>query len=667
MFWSADVALTCITTVYVVKSWVGKGPSANGTPVASRVLFRAVGAVVCGLLSDHVGHKQFISGYLVLLPPCAIYAVADMTRAQFVGIYVAPAFCSILCGFCWHLAFTANVPSGLTKYSRLLPAAAAWLAEAVVGVIIFKFIPEIVLSHPTSKRLPDGEHSYPRPSRLVLESVFGLTWGTGWRLVAYILLKTLSLLDEFRGPIFKLFQLSFAASNIIGAVMLTKCIPIGSSSWRTLSWIGMGVAITTATGRTLLSKARVGRVKTIVCTRYWARMSRKTRWRLREIAEMLERQWDLFINTVLSMNELADGGEASSRSDLDDAMKRWILEYLPSWRSNSRILLQPGHLPLEIWDMILEFVDEQQTLEACGLTCKVLAARVRKMQMDALKIRCSTSGVEMRQLVRGVLHHPSFGFFLQEIVVPASLMTRFFYEFAGKLPALRTIELFRDDHMMPPFRPPLLQAARRFTNLQYIRVFDLKFWSFRDLARLICAFPKLRHLTLKSVTWQRGEGLNLADEPFAKTLALQEIHLFEPGNLEKYDKLLTAPKLSQSMMRLGISDLPHVSCVVEFDSAQLTSESARHAHSESILPRTASVHVKGRLQPRNAQWFQGCIKLLNDLSVRPGDSCWRAVDVKLSDLSDDVVEMFRVGSFPELRMQEHRTIIVGRSEFPDMK
>ncbi|EMD31077.1 hypothetical protein CERSUDRAFT_120125, partial [Gelatoporia subvermispora B] len=589
MCWSADVAASCGSLHLLIT-----GDNVIATSIKTRLAFRFLGATICGNLRRRFSHRHMRLGYLILLFPLPLIAASGMTRSQFLGLCVAPSFGSILCGVSYHLAFSLNVHPRIQRYLSLLPTAAQFVAEIITAVIAFKIVPDVVSTSPLRGMDFHGSLHGPRLLNLVIaESVLGVLWGSGWRLVSHRLLTMLSIPEEVRRFAINMSQFTFAIGNIGGALILVSFIPNGISTSCAILGTGACSVVLSLVCRTTLSEERYNSIKEHLRARYQEHVPRRLRWRLRDIAEILNRHCNTRIQNFLLMTELL--GEVP-QARLEDPLRNWVLKYLPSWSTNSTITLQPGRLPLEIWEHILENVDNQSTLFACGLTCKVLAARVRKIQKDAHDFRCRPDLLQMGEPFGDVHRHPLFNFSLKQVEIPPNLMTRFVYEFSGKLTGIEIMKISRGKPTLSPIQASFYQAARRFSTLAHLELTDVQFFDFRDLARLLCAFSSLRKLILNSVSWKRGGERSLIDEPFAKNLRLREVHIFEHHDILKYRSLLTAPRLLEEMTELCFSDLPHVSCILDLR--------------QDVTPPIATITVKGRIRP-NADWFRGCVDLLN--------------------------------------------------------
>ncbi|OCH86839.1 hypothetical protein OBBRIDRAFT_201243 [Obba rivulosa] len=181
--------------------------------------------------------------------------------------------------------------------------------------------------------------------------------------------------------------------------------------------------------------------------------------------------------------------------------------------------------------MILENIRDSRTFFACGLTCKVLAARAKRTQEDLIRPYGTLREnyyeyLDMYRLRRHLSTVPLVGHFLKEASIPAQSIPKFACEFSGKLPGLRKLHIGgTKDAISLLRRTPSLAALPRFRGVVELILVDVVFWSFADLARLVCAFPSLVRLILDRVTWQRGEGRSLACEPYARSLNLHDIQV----------------------------------------------------------------------------------------------------------------------------------------------
>ncbi|RPD55735.1 hypothetical protein L227DRAFT_299761 [Lentinus tigrinus ALCF2SS1-6] len=77
----------------------------------------------------------------------------------------------------------------------------------------------------------------------------------------------------------------------------------------------------------------------------------------------------------------------------------------------------------------------------------------------------------------------------------------FFVEFAGKLPGLRTLDVYRIDfsHQRPSVKWPLLLS--QFRTITSLSLWHCEFSSFNDVRRLLTALPLLSTLLISWLTW----------------------------------------------------------------------------------------------------------------------------------------------------------------------
>ncbi|OCH86828.1 hypothetical protein OBBRIDRAFT_890210 [Obba rivulosa] len=305
-----------------------------------------------------------------------------------------------------------------------------------------------------------------------------------------------------------------------------------------------------------------------------------------------------------------------------------ILKFLPPGMSRSNITLCPGGLPLELWFRILDNIDNLKTWFACGLTCKLLESRIRQVAMEFKRAHAETfASLDLHELHHAIARHPIVGNLVDVVRISHQSTTKFIYEFSGKLHTLRDLYIaagrWRYPEAPPPnplphFRPPLLSAASRFRSLNFLSLYKVAFWSFRDFSRLICAFPSLLRLHLEFVSWQRDEGCSLSDEPFAESLCLHEIQIVDGGDISKYKRLLSAPMILRSVTHLSINETEPSSGIY---CRMHVSRVEGHAPKATIRISFYSF--------AHPQWLLSVLDVLDGVLTSPAMSTLAAIDVQL--------------------------------------
>ncbi|OCH87755.1 hypothetical protein OBBRIDRAFT_134973 [Obba rivulosa] len=130
--------------------------------------------------------------------------------------------------------------------------------------------------------------------------------------------------------------------------------------------------------------------------------------------------------------------------------------HMSSKRSRGNI--HPGGLPLELWFLILEAIDEPNTLTACGLTCKVLAARVTDMLLVCRQLYTTYADANSFLNIDQLSHHLTqsvlIGQLIRDILIAASSLPNFGNHFANKLRQLRIICIFGSGRTLASLRTP---------------------------------------------------------------------------------------------------------------------------------------------------------------------------------------------------------------------
>ncbi|OCH92032.1 hypothetical protein OBBRIDRAFT_479630 [Obba rivulosa] len=206
-----------------------------------------------------------------------------------------------------------------------------------------------------------------------------------------------------------------------------------------------------------------------------------------------------------------------------------ILRHLPKWMSRSGVGYQPGGLPVEIWYLVIFFIEDPRMLFVCAFTCKILAARVFQMLVDGRdKYPRRPDGLlDMHQMYRYMRINPLVCYILTSLSIPTHSMSKFIYECTGKLRNLERLEVHssaeRSPQTLPFLRLPLFKAASRFPKITSLHLYNIVFYNYCDFSRLVCLFPALCKLIVVNISWQRGEGYPLSEGPFTQHPYLQDI------------------------------------------------------------------------------------------------------------------------------------------------
>ncbi|OCH86835.1 hypothetical protein OBBRIDRAFT_201439 [Obba rivulosa] len=347
---------------------------------------------------------------------------------------------------------------------------------------------------------------------------------------------------------------------------------------------------------------------------------------------------------------------------------------LPSGTDKYNITSHPGGLPLEIWFLVLDVAEDFSTLLACGLTCKVLAARVLQMESTLSTLYQSHDNfLDMAGLHQHILHVPLAGRVLKNVVISAKSLTRFLFEFSATLDTLQILRVHSSTRgtaePVPILRAPHFRAAARFKAIQYLELRHTLFWSFRDYARLVCSFPNLHHLESTDVIWHRMEGPSLANESFAGSLSLRSIEICEKwpnfGDLSKYSKFLSAPRLLMSKLDLVFKildgDILYTQITIKVDQGRHHGVLTQLA-SSMALDMTATVHINDEIIHDKA-WFPRCFDFLDGLFTSPGATCVTSVEIVLRDPSESVSDMFRTEPLPFPMLRERGLVKVWIGEW----
>ncbi|OCH88701.1 hypothetical protein OBBRIDRAFT_826955 [Obba rivulosa] len=327
----------------------------------------------------------------------------------------------------------------------------------------------------------------------------------------------------------------------------------------------------------------------------------------------------------------------------------------------------PAGLPLEIWYIILESVDDARALLVCTSICKTFATWVRRMLSDLinpyryayLQSRC----LPLNKLRRHVKGSTVVGYLVrnqlqQAYILPEWLMN-FVCVFAGKMRALHTLKIRSETAISLPYlRPPYMRAASRFQGVVELELSNFSFFSFGDFARFVCALPSLRSLALESVTWDRGPRRDLYGEPFAKHLHLHHIRIVS-GVISQYTSLLSAPHLLQNLKTLHIlpTERPFLPVSVTIHDQfppPLNDNPSDSRDSAAVLQalrtshrlQVADVEVLADYAPR--EWLRTCFGFLDAAFTSSAASDFNAFNVTLECHISRYDETF-ISPFPLLR------------------
>ncbi|OCH88363.1 hypothetical protein OBBRIDRAFT_92959 [Obba rivulosa] len=368
---------------------------------------------------------------------------------------------------------------------------------------------------------------------------------------------------------------------------------------------------------------------------------------------------DTYRRVYPSLTETRLKRDTRGRGDVDLSEIPDILSYLPGGVDKLKVTLQPGRLPLEIWYLILEAIDEPKTLVSCSLTCKILAARTIKLRRDIMAQFSRYELLHPLRLYRDVRPDPLVCLLLTDILVPAKSMSRFVYEFSGKLESLQMLQVICSvgPELMSPLRRPFIAAISRFRNIRWLVLANMVFRSLGDFARFLAAFPRLHQLCTTNISWPADEGRHLIDEPFAKKLLCREMEI----TLEKaahWKGLFNAPNLLQSLRSLRFHRLQSPCKLrVEIDQKQLEFGSSQDSGETPPPIPTSSISISVAIMlidedgANDRDWVLECFDLIDSICTSPSASGFSEVYLTLLDSSDEVLNMFHVEprAFPRLR------------------
>ncbi|OCH86827.1 hypothetical protein OBBRIDRAFT_828076 [Obba rivulosa] len=369
--------------------------------------------------------------------------------------------------------------------------------------------------------------------------------------------------------------------------------------------------------------------------------------------------------------ELGDSHERTVDVEATD-----ILRYLPPGIGREDVRTKPGDLPTEIWCIVLDAIDDPSTLFALASTCKLLMALAKQTRaiLDPYSPwSVFTDLTDVQRLQHQVQETPLVSHFLMSIKIPAHSMIRFFYDFSGRLKALEMIDIIGGGDILPPLPRPILRAAHRFRNVTKLMISDVAFWSFADFSRLVCALDSLVELELRQVSWQRNEGRSLVDEPYAASLILRDIEIREAVSMSRYERLLGAPKLCESLTSLRLFGRIGVFCAFKSNPPDPLVPEIHETFTPSTSPiprRTANIRIHPDPDAdvewgTQRQWLRECVDLL-DSALASRAWCLSDIIVILHDCDDELVNIFRVEPLPFRTLRDRGILKVRNCKNLDM-
>ncbi|OCH84281.1 hypothetical protein OBBRIDRAFT_829567 [Obba rivulosa] len=224
-----------------------------------------------------------------------------------------------------------------------------------------------------------------------------------------------------------------------------------------------------------------------------------------------------------------------------------------------RCTTRPGGLPFDIWNLILEQIQDVRAFRCCASTCSILKYQAGQMQarlIDPYQEAYSQGkflkiiGLRKNVFIVSLANH-----FLYHVRIPASRLTTFILEFCGKLTALRTLHVSGTSGTLFSLRSIFFKAASRFRGVTELVLEDVCFWSLADCVRLVSAFPGLRNLTMNNVSWRRTQDRGSADESFTRSLCLNEIVIFS-YTVPSHTSFLLTNSLLKNIQSLILHPLP---------------------------------------------------------------------------------------------------------------
>ncbi|KAI0950995.1 hypothetical protein AcW1_008156 [Taiwanofungus camphoratus] len=172
-------------------------------------------------------------------------------------------------------------------------------------------------------------------------------------------------------------------------------------------------------------------------------------------------------------------------------------------------------IPTEVFERIIDLYDtraleDRNALMACALTCRSWLPRSRYRLFYSVKV---SSLQERGRFSNLITASPSLNDLVRELDIGADsygarvkVLGSFPYVLARRLTQVVSLhivfDLTRDAPSVLPSFPILVSE---FTSITKLEMRGVRFSTFTDFGRLVCALPSLRTLICSSVTWRKSE------------------------------------------------------------------------------------------------------------------------------------------------------------------
>ncbi|EMD31896.1 hypothetical protein CERSUDRAFT_119195 [Gelatoporia subvermispora B] len=219
--------------------------------------------------------------------------------------------------------------------------------------------------------------------------------------------------------------------------------------------------------------------------------------------------------------------------------------------SNDFIVRSQPMLPMEIWYLIVEAVDDPRTLLALACICRALNVWATKTftRYDSYILHILNGQEDLRVLCHSLRQIPMLPFFLRYIVLEDALLPSFALKLISLCPNLQELVIRPSPTVRPSnvsLRVVVRYALMQFRSVVRLHLMATMFASPMEFVRIVCAFPQLLHLTLGDVRSATGVVHTLLP-PFVRLLGLRTLHVQVSDDISLYQYLLSAPALSSSL------------------------------------------------------------------------------------------------------------------------
>ncbi|KAI0658989.1 hypothetical protein C8Q70DRAFT_916383 [Cubamyces menziesii] len=170
------------------------------------------------------------------------------------------------------------------------------------------------------------------------------------------------------------------------------------------------------------------------------------------------------------------------------------------------------HLPIELWELVIDFLDDEQTLKTTSLVCKAWLSRSRLNLFRTIEL-CLPRHLDYFQTL--LLDSPHLAPYLETVDVsenslialfrPArAILARLPHVISSSTPAQpRRLAVHNQLWLPTRYHPDYLDSLSRLTSLTCLDIFDVTFTTVADISSILRALPRLTSLSAKHLDCQR--------------------------------------------------------------------------------------------------------------------------------------------------------------------